>query len=423
MSQGLYPSDEFNQFDDFDADEREWQSNNGMSSSDISDLTDLLSGDELLDQVIEPEASSEDEHIPAYPFVHGNPVSYRRTIGSRRPIVLGNPVARPGARCSKHRAFCWTINNPIAGGDFLLAHLKNAKIGKQVIDFAVFQLEKGENGTPHFQGFCHWTKDVGFNSMAKVLPSCHLLAAEGSAQQNQHYCTKPVDDCACEKCVDCPDRLDGPWTFGDIPVQGFRSDLAQACAMITAGTSIPNVARELPTTYAQYAKGLYAFKVMTIKPKAIRDPPDVRLYIGPTGTGKTWKALSEFPNAYLFSNLKTWEGYQDEKEIIFDDFSGKHNKVELATLLRLLDRYRCIVDVKFMSAYIAPEVLVITTNIHPFFWYDYSKRMEQFRALTRRFSSVHLFTPSGTYDVEPVCPNKEDFFMHPDDYGFASFIE
>lgn len=42
---------------------------------------------------------------------------------------------------------------------------------------------------------------------------------------------------------------------------------------------------------------------------------------GPTGTGKTRGVRARFPDAYLKSNTKWWDGYNGESVVILDEMT------------------------------------------------------------------------------------------------------
>lgn len=287
---------------------------------------------------------------------------------------------------TRARAYSWTYNNPDCTGEEWLFYLKTCFTVQP--DYIVFQLEQGENETPHFQGFIHFPRQVAFSTLKNKCPAMHIEVSEYDAETNTTYCTKEDG------------RLSGPWIFGDCPKQGKRNDLAAACSMIDAGKSLVEVARDMPTVYARNAKGLYAYKTMTRPQPASRGfKPKVILYIGPTGTGKTRRAVAEHPMAFVKRmRPMQWDGYIDQETIILDEFTGATSKMELNTLLGLTDWYAMILDVKFMTTYSNAKTIIVTTNIHPRGWYDYKGREEQYNALARRFDEVWQFD----VNAEPI---------------------
>ena len=72
----------------------------------------------------------------------------------------------------------------------------------------------------------------------------------------------------------------------------------------------------------------------------VRFPPEVIIYYGKTGTGKSASALQEWPNAYWVPWPKKggwwWPFYSGEDTIILDEW---RHQVSYDEILRLLDRY------------------------------------------------------------------------------------
>lgn len=69
----------------------------------------------------------------------------------------------------KFNAYVITINNPEVDIhqwlDLARAHGANA---------AICQMEKGEEGTPHIQGWFHFENKRSFKAVKKMFPSAHL---------------------------------------------------------------------------------------------------------------------------------------------------------------------------------------------------------------------------------------------------------
>ncbi len=98
---------------------------------------------------------------------------------------------------TRSRSWCFTINNPDS---------MEKPMFLPTMKYLVFQLERGENGTIHYQGYVYF-KSVRTMRAAKALISvrAHMEAANGSPASNKVYCTKPEG------------RMSGPWEFGVLP--------------------------------------------------------------------------------------------------------------------------------------------------------------------------------------------------------------
>jgi len=112
------------------------------------------------------------------------------------------------------------------------------------------------------------------------------------------------------------------------------------------------------------------------------------VYWGPTGTGKSrtaWEAagMDAYPKD---PRTKFWCGYSGQKRVIIDEFRGG---IDISHLLRWLDRYPVIVEVKGASTVLAADQIWITSNLHPRDWYPELDPLT-FAALERRLNIINL---------------------------------
>jgi len=114
-------------------------------------------------------------------------------------------------------------------------------------------------------------------------------------------------------------------------------------------------------------------------------------YWGSTGAGKSRRAWTEGGlDAYPKDpRSKFWDGYVGQKHVIIDEFRGG---IDIGHMLRWLDRYPVIVEVKGSSTVLKAETIWITSNIHPKDWYpDLDEETKS--ALMRRLEVTHFLNP------------------------------
>jgi len=106
------------------------------------------------------------------------------------------------------------------------------------------------------------------------------------------------------------------------------------------------------------------------------------VFWGKTGTGKSRRAWEEAGmEAYCKDpRTKFWDGYQDQENIVVDEFRGG---IDVAHLLRWLDRYPVRVEIKGSSKPLVAKKIWITSNICPTVWYPLIDE-ETLAALMRR---------------------------------------
>ena len=94
----------------------------------------------------------------------------------------------------------------------------------------------------------------------------------------------------------------------------------------------------------------------------------VFVYCGRTGTGKSRRAWDEagFSAYPKDPRTKFWDGYRDQPNVVIDEFRGG---IDISHILRWLDRYPVLVEIKGSSTPLVAQKIWITSNVHPFNWY------------------------------------------------------
>lgn len=95
----------------------------------------------------------------------------------------------------------------------------------------------------------------------------------------------------------------------------------------------------------------------------------VFVFWGATGTGKTRLVHETFPDCWTsFDEQGRWfDGYAGHANVLFDDFDGC--SIPIASMLKILDRYRCTLQVKGGTVNWRPRRIFITSNVDPEAWY------------------------------------------------------
>lgn len=190
--------------------------------------------------------------------------------------------------------WCFTLNNPNGA---LVPY------DAETMQYLVYQLESGESGTEHLQGFIQLLRKKTLGGVKRLLgfDTMHLEKRRGTAKQAADYCKK--DD----------SRKDGPWEFGQLrTVGGNRVDyegFKQACM---DGRSWDELEDEFASLVAsrekwarrcfervrtERAKATYQMAPIVLRPwqgallDMLRDEPVHRrvywIWSAATGTGKT----------------------------------------------------------------------------------------------------------------------------------------
>lgn len=295
----------------------------------------------------------------------------------------------------RYKYWLFTINNPEVDLDTHPANLfPDCK-------YLIYQLEQGENGTFHFQGYVVFNTDKRIESLKRLHPTAHFEVRRGTHEQAKEYCSKEDT------------RVDGPWEFGDdstIPrKRGARTDLIRFRDMAPTST-YSQLLEEFPDVMARYPKFTQLCKsIKTYDRPPLNRDIQVSLYWGEPGTGKTRRAYEIDPNIYVvpISDKMWFDGYNGEETILIDDFTGW---MKLDLLLRLLDRYPIQMQVKGSFTWLHHKHIIVTSNKFITEWYDWKKHGEiKYRALRRRFHEIIHYNLDGTTDTnEPPFSIPED---------------
>lgn len=282
----------------------------------------------------------------------------------------------------------FTYNNPTHTPDEII------ELFTGHVDYLVFQLEVGENGTPHYQGYMELTTRKRLSTVRRILQA-HYSIRRGTRRQAREYCMKEDT------------RTEGPWEHGEWnpvgedDVRGQRNDLIGYKDAIRSGKRKRELIDEYTAEVAKYPR--FYVEVLSTVERSVRIGLIVELHVGDTGTGKTRQAFERFPDLYKLpiSNGTLWfDGYDRHDVILIDDFSGAASKVSLVNLLQLLDIYPTLIPVKGAHVYLDAMRIIITTNIHPKKWYNYNDREEQYWALLRRFTNCSIYSNSEIQQIE-----------------------
>lgn len=272
---------------------------------------------------------------------------------------------KPATR-RKLRNACFTLNNPTVTREAFFSDLVTS--GK--VSYVVIGSEVGESGTPHFQGYVELKGQMDFHIVHEMLRKAHIEIRWGTAQQAADYC-----------------RKDGAFIeWGTISAQGERTDIHMVAEMIRDKYSMLEIASTYPIQYIKYFKGIWALQAALIEPR--NEVPTVKVYCGPTGTGKSYKARSWLPEAYIWhpQQGQWFDGYRGEKQVIFEEFRGQ---IPFGMVLSLLDRYCCKVQYKGGVTEFAATEIAFTSPVSPSEWYLSLGENDRLDQLLRRITEVH----------------------------------
>lgn len=235
--------------------------------------------------------------------------------------------------------WCFTINNPSA--------VDETTVQSWGTKYLVYGREVGDSGTPHLQGFVSFVKNSRLSAVKKLHPTAHWEIAKGTSLEASDYCKKDGDF----------------FERGTPPFAGQRTDLEDIAAAVKAGATLKEVFDLAPATYIRNYRGIAHAKELCSSAYSHHDVRGVWFH-GAPGTGKSHAAREMYPNAYMKSQNKWFDGYAGEAEIILDDFD--HGGKCLGHHLKIwLDKYPCSAETKGGKVHLQHRVFIITSNYTP----------------------------------------------------------
>lgn len=278
------------------------------------------------------------------------------------------PTSVPAPTTTQSRAWVFTLNNHSS------VDVPNTFEGK----YCIWQEEQGEAGTKHLQGYIVWNTPKRLSAIKRYAPTAHWEVRRGTHDQAKAYCSKEET------------RLSGPFTYGEEPLgSGTRSDLISLKRSIDEGKSQLELFEDHFEPMLKYHKGIALYRSLKVPPRT--EKTKVIVLFGPTGTGKSYHAHTQFPNAASVSpptesKGPIWfDGYDGNFATIIDEFYGwiRHD-----TMLRLCDAYAYRAPIKGGFVNFNSKYLIITSNQPPSRWYDYTKLPDAHRPLERRIDLI-----------------------------------
>lgn len=245
---------------------------------------------------------------------------------------------------AKRRAYCFTINNYTDKLFDAITHNLSSES-----EYFIVGKEVGEQGTPHLQGYTYFKNARTLNSVNKMLcKKAHIEPARGNAQQNFEYCSKSGNY----------------FEEGTMPKQGRRIDLEEISNMIKGGKPINEICEEKTETFIRYYRGIERAIELHQKDRNPNEEPTVYWFYGKSGIGKTSGAIKLSPDSYYIKkNNKWWNGYNQQRLIIIDEFVK--SKWDFEDLLQVLDRYPYSGETKGGYVKINSPLIVLTSILPP----------------------------------------------------------
>jgi len=240
------------------------------------------------------------------------------------------------------------------------------------VKFIRGQLESGNT-----TGFKHWQLLVAFDKKCRLAvvkrtfgDTCHAELTRSSAADD--YVWK--DETSIEG------------TRFELGTRAIRRDKSSDWDIVRQNAKA-GLFDDIPADiYVRYYNSLKRIRSDHLKPIGIERT--VICYWGRSGTGKSRTAWDEAGlEAYPKDpRSKFWDGYMGQEHVVIDEFRGG---IDISHMLRWLDRYPVIVEVKGSSTILKASKIWITSNLDPYYWYPELDPLTK-DALLRRITVTHF---------------------------------
>lgn len=246
------------------------------------------------------------------------------------------------------------------------------------VQYYVFGRELGEEGTPHLQGFISFKTRKRFETVKRLLGDRYHIEQRLRNSTNEKaaaYCKKDGD--FIEEGVLPPER-------------GQRTDLEAIASDIRDGKRSRDIAREHPTVYIKYHRGIERLQFILDTPR--RWVTTNFVFYGKTGTGKTHRVRSTEgwtdDDVFVFPAKGWYDGYSGQEAALFDEFGG--HQMSVTEFLRITDQYPMMVPVKGGFVQWKPKRCYFCSNVDPADWWT-NITSEQQAAVDRRLHIILKF--------------------------------
>lgn len=165
---------------------------------------------------------------------------------------------------------------------------------------SVAQLERGEEGTPHFQAYLRFKEAKTMLKVKKVV----------GQRAHVEKCVKPLE--SWEYCQKEETRIEGPLITGSPPkprknVKGDTAKFNELCLTVGPERMVADNQLSL-RDYSKVVKSIQLYKLNVDDPPALGRLENLWIW-GQPGVGKSFSVRETWPNLFDKSLNKWWDGY------------------------------------------------------------------------------------------------------------------
>ena len=235
--------------------------------------------------------------------------------------------------------------------------------------------EWGEDGKEHLQCKVTWRVAKRWSAMKKLI--------------HPHHFERSITTCFAYTVK--LNKADKPEIYIDNRAPGQRNDLDKMKTMIDSGAADSDLWNEHFGSMLRYDRGMNRYRDVINMNNQRSWMTQGEWYWGATGTGKSHKAFTENPGAYVYpiNDNGWWDNYKGEEIVIINEFRGQ---LMYSELLLLVDKWphhvkrRCTTPYPFLA-----KKVVITSSRHPKDIYkQVCEEGDDYEQLERRFRIIQM---------------------------------
>lgn len=261
-----------------------------------------------------------------------------------------------------------TLNNPTVSETAVWARL--LRWGDPAFVYFVSQEERVDTvglwpgsgvvrGTPHFQAYVELKKGYAMTWIKnKFSRRIHIERRNRPQRFIIAYCKKEASRVL--------GGLAGEW--GRPRERAKKTTMAQFVEAINTGKSLSDLRAEYPVkAFLHNAKMIEAH----MDQRGDRNwAMKILIFVGPTGTGKTFEANRLYPEAYKAdwpTGGRWWlKGYEGQEAFIMDEWL---HQFKIGKLMSIFDRWAMGMEFKGGNGKFLSKIVVLTTNLDPCLWF------------------------------------------------------
>lgn len=256
------------------------------------------------------------------------------------------------------------------------------------VAFCIWQQEKcPDTGRLHMQGYIRFKKPTRFGAVLEYFAGpgtpIHIDVARGNERQaGRDYCAKENS------------RVAGPWEFGtEDPMagtKGRRTDFEEIKEKFKQGAGLRQIAEEYTSQYVMYHQGIEKMKDLVTPPPPPEREVKTLVMWGKTGTGKTHRARTMWPEIFSVEPGKwPWDSYRGQEMILFDEFD--YTKWTIQQMNKFCDKWRLELDCRYNPKWAEWKGVIICANSEPYTWWPNEQQLLR-EAFWRRIKIVQVFS-------------------------------